>query len=386
MAQRPDEDTEPRVQQLFIGPYRETGMGSQDLAGAGLCVSRHNKLMPQDVKIWEINKSELKEVSKSKLDSEKKLEEWIEKDISIISNDLLVLGRQVHTAFGDKIDLLCIDRDGNLIIVELKRDKTPREIIAQTLDYASWVKDLSSEDIMNIADDYFKEQGSLEKAFEDKFELELPDSVNAHHRMLIVGSEIDESSERIIKYLSDNYGVDINAITFQYSKHNGKEYLSRVFLIEQSEVEYRNRQNARSKRNPNLTYEQLKEIAQNNGVGNLFDKLGENWQRYFDYRSTTMSTVAFRGHQREEKSKITTIFSISPEDSSSEKGLWFKVRIHEFADYFGLKTEELKNILPSYKVTMKGKGEEKGRERGEGYFKNEKEADEFLRKLGEIKR
>jgi len=55
--------------------------------------------MAQDVKIWEIDKSELREVSKSKLDSEKKLEEWIEKDISIISNDLLVLGRQVHPEF-----------------------------------------------------------------------------------------------------------------------------------------------------------------------------------------------------------------------------------------------------------------------------------------------
>lgn len=39
MAQSPDEDTEPRVQQLFIGPYQETDMGSQDLANAGLCVS-----------------------------------------------------------------------------------------------------------------------------------------------------------------------------------------------------------------------------------------------------------------------------------------------------------------------------------------------------------
>jgi len=38
MAQKPDEDTEPRVQQLFVEPYRETGMGPQGLSGAGLCV------------------------------------------------------------------------------------------------------------------------------------------------------------------------------------------------------------------------------------------------------------------------------------------------------------------------------------------------------------
>ena len=38
MAKSPDEDTEPLVQQLFIGPYIERCMGSQDLASGGLCV------------------------------------------------------------------------------------------------------------------------------------------------------------------------------------------------------------------------------------------------------------------------------------------------------------------------------------------------------------
>lgn len=39
MAQKPNKDTEPRVQQLFVGSYRETDMGSQDLASAGFSVS-----------------------------------------------------------------------------------------------------------------------------------------------------------------------------------------------------------------------------------------------------------------------------------------------------------------------------------------------------------
>jgi len=42
MAQRPLEDTEPHVQRLFQGPYRETGMGSQDLKLAwGLVLMPH---------------------------------------------------------------------------------------------------------------------------------------------------------------------------------------------------------------------------------------------------------------------------------------------------------------------------------------------------------
>ena len=40
------------------------------------------------------------------------------------------------------IDLLAIDADGNLHVLELKRDKTPRDVVAQVLDYGSWVTTL----------------------------------------------------------------------------------------------------------------------------------------------------------------------------------------------------------------------------------------------------
>lgn len=38
MVENPNEDTEPRVQRLFVGSYRETGMGPQGSAGAGFNV------------------------------------------------------------------------------------------------------------------------------------------------------------------------------------------------------------------------------------------------------------------------------------------------------------------------------------------------------------
>jgi len=159
--------------------------------------------MPQDVKIWEIQDGNiLKEIKKSKLELEQHLEDWLEKDISVISNDLLVIGRQVQTDFGGFIDLLCLDYNGDIVIVELKRDKTPREAIAQVLDYASWVKDLSNDEITEIANRYLGEKGPLEKAFKEKFGEELPEIINENHKMLIIASEIDNSTERIIEYLS----------------------------------------------------------------------------------------------------------------------------------------------------------------------------------------
>ena len=84
--------------------------------------------MTTEIKFWKIEKDDHLQVMKdSKLNLEERLEGWLEKDITLLSSDLLVIGRQVPTDFGGIIDLLCLDSKGDTAIVELKRDKTPRE-------------------------------------------------------------------------------------------------------------------------------------------------------------------------------------------------------------------------------------------------------------------
>ena len=87
--------------------------------------------------LWRIDGQKLAPVPDSRLDEERNLEDWIEIDPKILDPDVLIIGRQVDTGFG-RIDLLGIRSDGSLLIIELKRDKTPREVIAQVLEYACW--------------------------------------------------------------------------------------------------------------------------------------------------------------------------------------------------------------------------------------------------------
>ncbi len=49
-----------------------------------------------------------------KLESEAKLEEIIAADLSLVAPGLMLIGRQVATAYGKFIDILAMDRDGNL--------------------------------------------------------------------------------------------------------------------------------------------------------------------------------------------------------------------------------------------------------------------------------
>ncbi len=342
--------------------------------------------MPEDVRIWKILSGEgLREIRKAKLDLEERVENWLERDISILSNDLVVIGRQVETDFSGVIDLLCLDHSGDVVIVELKRDKTPREVTAQILDYASWVKDLSNEKLTEIADRYLGDKGPLEEAFKRKFGVELPEILNEQHEMLVVSSEIDGSSERIIEYLSDSYGVGINAATFQYfCDEDGKEFLARVFLIEPSQVEYRTQTKTTPKRKPPLTYEELQEIAERNGVSEIYPRLVEGLSGHFDRTSTTRSSIAFLGNLGESQN---TIISIIPKESNPDDGLRFQVYITRLSKYFGIDEEKAIALLPTHKELWEYyKGATPEWSGYAGFFKNLEEVGRFFTGLNEVRK
>ena len=60
----------------------------------------------------------------------------------ILSTEWMLVGRRESTPLGGRLDLLAIASDGLLVLLELKRKRTPRELAAQALDYAEWVENL----------------------------------------------------------------------------------------------------------------------------------------------------------------------------------------------------------------------------------------------------
>jgi len=300
--------------------------------------------MAEEVKLWKIGTDgHLGEISRARLEREELIERWIEGDVSILGDDLLLIGRQVNTDFGGTLDLLAIDAAGDLVVLELKRGRTPREVTAQVLDYASWVDALSSEQVLIIANEYLGKTGPLEPAFQRKFRSDLPETLNGDHRMVVVASEIDPSTERIIHYLSECHGVNINAATFQHFRsENGESILARVFLIEPSEVEYKTRTRRGSKRQPNLTYEQLKEMAEARGVGEIYIRLTQALSDSFA-RHTTRSSfaidVSLDGGRR-------TLLSLIPGESSNEQGLRFQVYAKRLCKALKMAPESVQELLP----------------------------------------
>lgn len=201
--------------------------------------------MATEIGVWEIIDEKLKYVDTSLADSgdmEKDLEKWIKEYPIVLGQDLLIIGEQTQTKSGP-LDLLGIDKSGNLIIIELKREKIPREALAQAIDYVS---DVASWDLDKINEICLKYTGdALEDYLNENFEdIDLENlNINEAQRILLVGFSLDDPLERMIEWLSTNYGISINALIFKHIKtKSGDKLIARIMIIpEEVEEERRKR-------------------------------------------------------------------------------------------------------------------------------------------------
>jgi hypothetical protein len=197
--------------------------------------------MPFEHALWRIDAGWIR-LSSAALDKESLLEEHIHSDIRILNDGWLVIGRQIRTDHGGFIDLLAVDNSGALVVIELKKDLTPRDVVAQAIDYAAWIQSLSSDAIAGIFDRYTTthrpelKQKTLDEAFKDRFGIELAaEDLNHAHQIVVVAARLDPSTERIVNYLAGR-GIEINVVFFQVFADGDRRILSRVWFIDPAEV------------------------------------------------------------------------------------------------------------------------------------------------------
>lgn len=315
--------------------------------------------MGAEIKLWHIADDTLNPIDSSSLDLESRLEEWLRKDVGLVNDDLLVIGQQVLTAHTGSIDLLAMDADGNLVILELKKNKTPRDVVAQTLDYASWVKTLTHEDVDRIAAKFLGGDDALEQAFMKKFGTDLPEVVNEKHRMYIVASALDPSTERILEYLSETYGVDINFASFNYFKTaEGVEFVGRSMLIDEEVAQARAATGSGSRQKPKATEEELREIAHNNGVGALWDKAFNGLRPLVNTTETSRTTIALKV-RLESRSHSQLAFSLIPDWSSAEGGLAIRMNDGNISEYFGVSADDIVKVCGPIAESIPGVSEKR---------------------------
>jgi hypothetical protein len=191
--------------------------------------------MATEVHIWQIKDGRLSSVDTSLAEAGRRevedLQRWIKSDPIILGGNLVLIGEQVGSRAGP-IDFLAIDQVGNLVVIELKRDRLPREVLAQAIDYASEVATWDADKVSEVCTKYAGQ--SIEDLLNENFEeIDLQDLViNKVQRILLVGFSIEEPLQRMIEWLSNTYGVSVNAVVLNYvMTSSGDELLARTMII-----------------------------------------------------------------------------------------------------------------------------------------------------------
>ena len=103
-----------------------------------------------------INPVKIKTFSELGFTERKHLQEWLAYQPDALGEELLIIQKEFD-GFDDtreRLDLLALDKDGNLVIIENKLDDSGRDVVWQALKYASYCASLTKGQIVEIYQQY----------------------------------------------------------------------------------------------------------------------------------------------------------------------------------------------------------------------------------------
>jgi hypothetical protein len=227
----------------------------------------------EEIKLWKVGGSKeslsIADVSRvGQTKTEELLEEIIVKSPNLLLSGLKLVGRQTETP-GGPLDLMGVDEDGRLIVFELKRGTLTRDAVAQIVDYASYLAELTLPELSN-----FVSQGSgrlgVEKIdnFSEWYQLQFgknPASIGKP-KMMLVGLGVDDRARRMVEFLADS-DIEISLITFHGFGEGSDTYLARQIEVAQRPQE----QSTNASKSVNL--QKLLRKAKAAGVTDIFDRI-----------------------------------------------------------------------------------------------------------------
>ncbi len=139
-------------------------------------------------------------------------DDLVRRSAELLPNPPSWIARQLHTSAKGFIDLLGVDRDGRLVVYELKVNRTGRETLAQILDYASWLDSESIEEIERRVCESSGQHGIPQlTSFQEFDKTRLRPT-----RLVIVAGEANASLKRMVSFIQ-GYGLDVSVSTVRHT-------------------------------------------------------------------------------------------------------------------------------------------------------------------------
>jgi hypothetical protein len=187
------------------------------------------------------------------------LEEWAIQEPCLLGEELLIVSAEYANweETRHRLDILALDREGKLVVVELKRDRADENTDLQAIKYASFCSTLTAEDIQK---DYRKfsndrrgqdvspeDVGATFADFLEEF-AEEPVSVDEEEgwaqfelddqpRILLLAGEFGKEVTSPVTWLIEEYGMDITCIELDAYRKDGEVFLNAEQVIPQREAE-----------------------------------------------------------------------------------------------------------------------------------------------------
>ncbi len=155
------------------------------------------------------------------------LQNMLKQKIEVLCPDTLVVAENYGNWEDSKrrIDLLGIDKEANLVVIELKRTDTGGHMELQAIRYAAMISPLTFDDLVSAYSDYLQANDDEKNPREDLLnflEWEEPDEDQFGQEIKIILAAADFSKEitTSVMWLND-FGLDIRCVRIQPYVNNG---------------------------------------------------------------------------------------------------------------------------------------------------------------------
>lgn len=162
--------------------------------------------------------SKIAERSFTKLGFKEKenLQEWIANNPTFFDEELLVIQKEFcgFDKTQERLDLLALDKLGDVVVIENKLDDSGRDVMWQALKYASYCASLSKLQIKNIYQQYLDKNGMEEDAEANISDfMEASDFkeviLNKSQRIIMVAGNFRKEVTSTVLWLLNNYKLRI---------------------------------------------------------------------------------------------------------------------------------------------------------------------------------
>jgi hypothetical protein len=147
------------------------------------------------------------------------LEKWVETYPDILGEELLILTTEYDKfdKTNERLDLLAIDKDGSLVIIELKRDDSGKNVELQAIKYAAYCSTLTLTEIAKLYQSYSAKKGkalteeTAKNSILDFIQCEEFEELSDRPRVIIVSKEYSPEVTSAVIWLR-KFGVDITCV------------------------------------------------------------------------------------------------------------------------------------------------------------------------------